>query len=215
VTADPFALFDGAYVLGALSDEDRRAFEAHLVECDECSASVRELSDLPGMLATVPESALTDEAPPLSLLPALQRRARRDIHRRRWIMSSVGAAAAACLIAVAVIVSRPSHTPAPVGHPVAMRPVTSAPIVATADVRSVGWGTKIDVVCRYLESDEATRPYALFVVAKSGERHQLGSWNLAPGKATKYEAGTSLDRSQIREIDVTTATGMPLLTLPL
>ena len=43
MTSDPFEMFDGAYVLGALSDADRRAYEAHLLECDECATSVREL----------------------------------------------------------------------------------------------------------------------------------------------------------------------------
>ena len=213
MTSDPFEMFDGAYVLGALSDADRRAYEAHLLECDECTTSVRELGELPRLLASVPESALMDEAPPVSLLPALERRARRDTLRRRWIVAAVGAAAAACLVAVAVVVNRPTHAPARL--PVAMSAVANVPITATADVRSVGWGTKIDVVCSYHESGEPTRPYALVVVDMSGNRHDLGSWNLAAGKTAKYESGIALDRNQIREVDITTVSGTRLLSLPL
>jgi len=212
VTSDPFAMFDGAYVLGALSDPDRIAFEAHLAECDACSASVRELSGLPALLATVPESALVDEAPPLSLLPALQRRARGAVRRRRWIVSGV-AAAAACVLALAVVVSWPTSGPA--SHPVAMTAVASAPITATADVRDVGWGTKIELVCRYYETSQPVRPYALVVVDRSGKHHDLGSWNLVPGKATTYQSGIALPRSQVKEVDITTVSGKPLLALPL
>jgi len=212
VTSDPFAMFDGAYVLGALSDADRIAFEAHLAECDACSASVRELSGLPAVLASVPESALVDEAPPLSLLPALQRRARGAVRRRRWIVSGV-AAAAACMLALAVVVSWP--TSAPASHPVAMTAVAPAPITATADVRDVGWGTKIELVCRYYETSQPVRPYALVVVDRSGVRHDLGTWNLVPGKATTYQSGIALPRSQVKEVDITTVSGKPLLALPL
>ncbi len=212
MTSDPFAMFDGAYVLGALSDPDRIAFEAHLAECDACSASVRELSGLPALLATVPESALVDEAPPLSLLPALQRRARGAVRRRRWIVSGV-AAAAACVLALAVVVSWPTSGPA--SHPVAMTAVASAPITATADVRDVGWGTKIELVCRYYETSQPVRPYALVVVDRSGKHHDLGSWNLVPGKATTYQSGIALPRSQVKEVDITTVSGKPLLALPL
>jgi hypothetical protein len=216
VTSDPFAMFDGAYVLGALSDPDRIAFEAHLAECDACRTSVRELSGLPALLATVPESALVDDAPPLSLLPALQRRARGVTRRRRWIISGV-AAAAACVIALAVVVSWPTSGPAshPASHPVAMTAVASAPITATADVRDVGWGTKIEVVCRYYETSQPVRPYALVVVDRSGKHHDLGSWNIVPGKATTYQSGVALPRSQVKEVDITTVSGTPLLALPL
>lgn len=213
MTSDPFTMFDGAYVLGALSDADRRSFERHLLECDSCATSVRELRGLPEMLARVPESALTDEPPPLSLLPTLQRQARRETRRRRWVISGLAAAAAACLIAVAVVVLRPDAAPA--RHSVAMVAVTSAPITATADVHSVGWGTKIELVCRYNEQSEPARPYALVAVDRSGTRHQLGSWLVKAGKVTTYQSGISLTRAQIREVDITTLGGMPLLALPL
>jgi anti-sigma factor RsiW len=83
MSSDPFELYDGAYVLGALSDEDRRAYEAHLRECDACATSLRELQDLPVALATVSPEALSDDPPPSSSLPALERRVRRDRNRRR------------------------------------------------------------------------------------------------------------------------------------
>ncbi|WP_212754237.1 zf-HC2 domain-containing protein [Nakamurella aerolata] len=54
-----FADWDGAYVLGALSAEDRRAFEMHMGACAACRRAVAELAGLPGLLARVdPQVAL-------------------------------------------------------------------------------------------------------------------------------------------------------------
>lgn len=213
MSADPFATFDGAYVLGALSGDDRRAYEAHLAHCDACAASVRELQDLPRALAAVSPAALDDDPPPASLLPELQRRVRRGRGRRYWLAGGLAAAAAACLVAVAVAVTGP-HRPS--GHPVAMHAVGNAPITATADVRSVDWGTSIGVVCRYYESVPAGREYALVVIPRDGGPQRLGTWNLVPGKVAKYESGTSLPRDQIAAVQITTVDGsQPLLTLAL
>lgn len=211
--SDPFAMYDGAYVMGALSDTERRAFEAHLAECDECAAAVDELRDLPAMLATVPESVLADETPPLTLLPALQQRARRQVRRRRWIVGGIATAAAACVIAVSIVLTLPSAGPA--AHPVAMSAVANSPVTATADVRAVTWGTRIALVCRYNEATDPTRAYALTVIDRAGQRHQLGTWKLVPGKITRYESGISLDRAQIKEVEITTVGGKPLLALAL
>ena len=53
---------DAAYVLGALSPVDRRAYEEHLRECSACQASVRSLAGLPGLLALTSADALTGPA---------------------------------------------------------------------------------------------------------------------------------------------------------
>lgn len=211
---DPFELYDGAYVLGALSDEDRRAYEDHLRECDSCATSLRELQGLPQALATVSPDALSDDSPPpTSLLPALERRVRRDRNRRRWIAGGLAAAAAACIVSLAIVATG-SDTPA--RHPVAMQAVTSVPIKATAEVRPVGWGTRIDVECRYYEAVTQGRTYALVVVPRQGRPEKVGTWNLVPGKTAKYETGTSLSKDQIAAVQITSADGStPLLTLNL
>ena len=93
---------DGAYVLGALSPEDRVAFERHLPSCPECAQSVRELAGLPGLLARVPVEILDPDKLPMpvpdTLLPALVRRVRRSQRRRTWITGGLVAAAAAIAI---------------------------------------------------------------------------------------------------------------------
>jgi hypothetical protein len=96
---------DGAYVLGALSPEDRLAFERHLPDCPECAQAVRELAGLPGLLARVPVEMLDPEREPTpvpdTLLPTLVRRIRRSQRRRTWI--TTGLVAAAAVIAVGAV----------------------------------------------------------------------------------------------------------------
>jgi hypothetical protein len=217
MSSDPFEMFDGAYVLGALSDEDRRAYETHLRECDACAASLRELQDLPAALATVSPAALSDEPPPVSLLPALERRVRRDRNRRRWIVGGLTAAAAACIVSLAVVATSSSDGGKPGQHQVAMKALKAVPIRATVDVESVGWGTRIDMVCMYSQSVKAGHPYALVVVDRKGGTHELGTWNLVPGKEAKYESGTSLHRDEIKSVQITgyDDPSEPLLTLDL
>ena len=72
---DEFATYDGAYVLGALSDDERRRFEDHVLVCDSCAESVRSLRGLPALLATVPPTVLEKEPedPPANLLPVAAR----------------------------------------------------------------------------------------------------------------------------------------------
>ncbi len=100
---------DAAYVLGALSPADRRAYEQHLRECVACQASVRSLAGLPGLLALTAEDAVTGEDPsvPPSLLPGLVRRARRSRVRQRWTSGALAAAAVAVLAALVWVVARP------------------------------------------------------------------------------------------------------------
>ena len=68
MTTDEFALYDAAYVLGALSPADRREFEAHLQGCPACASAVSELAGMEGE----------------TILPAL-RAAMEDHARRAWL----------------------------------------------------------------------------------------------------------------------------------
>mgnify|MGYP000022205343 CR=1 FL=1 len=48
---DKYAHWDAAYVLGSLSETDRREFEAHLDECRTCWDAVTELAGMPALLS--------------------------------------------------------------------------------------------------------------------------------------------------------------------
>jgi anti-sigma factor RsiW len=67
--SDPHLYDDAAYLLGALDDADRDAFEAHLVTCAECRSRLAELRPTAGLLAGLrahgePDDAGTADAGP-------------------------------------------------------------------------------------------------------------------------------------------------------
>lgn len=224
MTNDRYSDYDAAYVMGALSPLERDAFERHLTTCDSCAGSVRSLGPVAALLGSLPDQELAaalgepaaDSIVPATLLPRLLGEVRRSRRRRRWITGSVAAAVAACLITVTVLVT--SRDSAPARHPVAMHAVTTSSLHATADIRSVGSGTLIELRCRYDHpaSYSGGSWYVLVVTDRSGVPHQLGSWQLDPGKdVTPFGSGTALHRADIASVQITTRAGVPLLDLSL
>ncbi|MFC6878566.1 MULTISPECIES: anti-sigma factor family protein [Actinomadura] len=122
----------GAYALGLLEEDDHRAFEEHLRDCDECAAELNEMTGLAEALSGVAqytdagaEELVADEreatggaeaAPPRAAEPAgggdeppaqvidLLRRRRTAERRFRRGTYVIGAAAAAALFATGVTV---------------------------------------------------------------------------------------------------------------
>ncbi|MFC7876445.1 anti-sigma factor family protein [Isoptericola sp. NPDC057391] len=174
---DPYREWDAAYVLGALSPADRRAYEQHLAGCDACRAAVAELAGMPGLLASVPaEHAIataprdTDAGPgraagggddgdladvvPLAALAGAARRSRR---RRR----SLAAVAASALLvggvgaglALGGAGEGPGQAPSP--PPVAQVTAVDLEPVGAVDVRASltatprPWGTSLEWSCTY------------------------------------------------------------------
>src|SRR4051794_39128306 len=136
---DPFEYDDAAYVLGALTGDERRAFETHLHSCPACRARVDEvrstadlLAVLPRTLADADESLKEGAGPgpvPDTLLPSLLRQAGRERRRRRLFTGAVAAVAAACLVALAIVIwpdtsSSPARPPAQALSAVRPNPLT-------------------------------------------------------------------------------------------
>ncbi|HZE18233.1 MAG TPA: AAA family ATPase, partial [Mycobacterium sp.] len=111
--ADPFAMWDAAYVLGSLDAEERRQYEAHLSTCPRCREAVAELSGMPGLLAMLNpnEVAVLDEASPElpqprpELLDSLLAKVSWRDRRRRRLSGTTEAAAAVVAAAAAVVAS--------------------------------------------------------------------------------------------------------------
>ncbi|MXG92197.1 zf-HC2 domain-containing protein [Nocardioides flavescens] len=222
----PFAHDDGAYVLGALAPDERLAFERHLADCDGCARSVRELAGLPGLLARTPvetveaAQAAAGTPAPETLMPALVRRTRRS--RRRTYVAA-GLVAAALLVAgTAVGTEVLSRDPAPVAAPaptrtVQLQPVGDEPIAASVALTSVGWGTRLDVTCRYEQAQGAggDRPhsYAMFVTRADGTTEQVASWRGVPGRTMRLAAATAASEADIVQVVVREADGTEVLRL--
>jgi hypothetical protein len=210
---DPFRYDDAVYVLGALDTAERVAFEAHLETCAECRARVADARAGHDLLAGLDAHDLEDVAPmPDTLLPGLLRSARRERIRRRGLMASLAAVAAACAAALIVVLwptgSGPSGPAARQFE--ALRP---SPVTATATLVAKGWGTQINLQCRYAYSVEHNIPYLLAIFDKSGRKYLAGSWTLAPGEETKFTGGTAVQLPDIARVVISLPNGTPVLQL--
>ncbi|HEY2197892.1 MAG TPA: zf-HC2 domain-containing protein, partial [Mycobacterium sp.] len=83
---DKYAHWDAAYVLGSLSETDRREFEAHLDECRTCWDAVTELAGMPALLSLLDLDDIADEDDPVAVRPPLPQP---DLIGRQWEMSVV------------------------------------------------------------------------------------------------------------------------------
>jgi hypothetical protein len=228
MSTDEFALYDAAYVLGALSPAERRDFEDHLKGCAACAGSVGQLAGLPGLMSRVSVEQLTTEAGPLpeTLLPSLARAVRRERGRRRLAVGAA-AAAAACLIAVGTVAITRADSPArpPVATPastssgtanLALTAVASSPITASARLVDMAWGTRIDLTCVYRTEGSypvSEIPYALIVIDRSGAAEQVATWKALPDRELTVIGASSRARRDIAAVEVRTLSGRVILRL--
>jgi anti-sigma factor RsiW len=232
VRSDPYRDWDAAYVLGALSVDERREYELHLGQCRACREQVSELAAMPGLLAAVPASQIlagprAEPAVPPSVLPKLVAAARRQRRRARLVLA--GATAGGTVVAAGVAASLALVLPGGIGIPVqppvssaAAAVVTMEKVVAsplTADIRLVGesWGTRIDSHCRYGGKSSsryagASQAYAMYVTNRSGHESEVATWLATPGTTVEPVATTSLKVEDISAVDIrSVATGQVLL----
>jgi putative zinc finger protein len=222
---------DGAYVLGALSVEDRAAFERHLPDCADCARSVRELAGLPGLLARLPvEIVDPDEPPPAvpeTLLPSVVRRVRRAQRRRTWLATGLVAAAAAVAVAAVGASTRggddvPEAGASPAAGPTTaaselMQPIGAEPISGWVSLTPVGWGTRLDLTCSYADQGEAYQEgpptYTMYVTHTDGRTEQVASWKGLPGRTMHLAAATAADADDVASVEIRDRDGEPVLQL--
>ncbi|HEY4226575.1 MAG TPA: zf-HC2 domain-containing protein [Pseudolysinimonas sp.] len=215
-----YSEWDAAYVLGALSPAERREYETHLEHCARCRAAVAELTGLPGLLGRLEparafelldepavDAALDAPAPPPPADLVARIESRQAVRRTRRIRLIVGISAAA--VVAGAIVAPVSIAVAP-HHPTlttALSQVVDSPLSADVTLTSVGWGTKVDMDCRYGDSGagssaDASWDYALWVVQKDGTQSELSSWSAKSDSTVKLSAGTAVPVSQIAQVQV-------------
>lgn len=218
---DPYADWDGAYVLGALSPAERREFEEHLTTCPSCAAGVTELAGMPGLLAqlSVEEALLSgpepaaprDPAPALLAAGAPQPRPP-DGRTRRLTRALVAVAAAFVLLAgvVGVAVVRGSFA---LGRPDASAPfrvafaaVEPSEITAVVDVVPVATGTDLRLECQYATDGPPPAyggsDYAIVVIDRAGHEMQVKTWTARPNHVMTPVGPTPLRVSQIAAVEI-------------
>lgn len=219
---DRFEHFDSAYLIGALSPEDRQAYEQHLPTCQACTDAVRRLSGLPGLMSRVPGADLADGVvpqPPATLLPDLLavvgRERRRSRVRKLGLAAGLAAAVLAAAVMAGVLVST-RDDPAPARTPqTAMSAVGSSPLEVKSSVAGVAWGSRIDLTCTY---DRAAKSwpsgitYSLVVVDRAGETHVAGSWAAVPDRVSHVRVATAVRPDDIARLEVRTGQGRTVLT---
>ena len=223
--SDHYREWDAAYLLGALSPTERRAYEEHLGECPECAADLVALAGVRGTLAVLPDeralATISGTGPnppsPPNLLPGLVRSVQRDRRKRRYRLGAVVAAVAVTAAAVGAVVAVPLTREEPQGDYVVMAQTVSSKLSADARLVDERWGTTIEISCRYDElatPSERARGYELYVTDKSGKATLIASWNASPGTTVKPAATTKLSRGDIRGLDIRSSeTGRVLLAV--
>ncbi|ONI67058.1 anti-sigma factor [Kribbella sp. ALI-6-A] len=217
--SDPYREWDAAYLLGALSAEERRAYEDHLRTCKECSAELASLEGVPEALWMLPKDqalATLDPSPP-NLLPGLVKAAERDRRRQRFRLAGIVAATAATAAAIGAVVAVPLAREEPEGDYVVLAQTVASKLSADARLVEERWGTTIEISCRYDDlatPSERARGYELFVTDRSGKSTLIASWTASPGTTVRPAATTKLHRSEIRALDIRSSeTGRILLAV--
>jgi hypothetical protein len=207
--------WDAAYVLGALSPQDRRDYEDHLRTCDECAAGVAELAGMPGLLRLVPaQEALseTDDAGAGEVvqLAALAHAARRV--RRRRFAALVGAAAVLLVIGGLAGTFLTRQPPAPPSASITtnlqLEPVGDVAVTADLTLEKKGWGTRIDWECTYPADLWPTGDgptYELVLVDDSGHQTVVATWLARNTGARGLGASSSIVTQDIRSVEIRVA----------
>ena len=213
---DDIAEWDAAYVLGALSLNDRHTYEAYLAANPERTAALTELAGLPGILNVLSRDeaiALTehDDGDPaegltLDLMPSLAAAAakRQRLSRRSLIGAGVAAAAVVAIGAGALgaTVFPRSGPPAEVVLQ-AMQSTPKGGINAALAVTEKKWGTRLDWTCDYIAGwAKNAASYDIVVTTVEGIESAVGTWSPASDHAGGLAASTSIPTDSIRTVDI-------------
>ena len=228
-----FDEWDAAYVLGALTPADRRAYEDHLASCPICSAQIGELAGMPGLLGTLSAEEATGlleaESPQApDLVSSLLHRVKRRRRMRRWSLAGALVAAAAVAAAVALVVPSIVSEPPAASFATSLQPPAAAsssksPLTASVTLTAKKWGTSIGMVCDW-KADSSWSPdaggtsrweYALWAIARDGTSDRVATWYAGPGDVVHASGATSIQADDIDRIELrATDTGAVLLAAP-
>ena len=221
VDDDRYLTWDAAYVLGSLSTEERREFEAHLETCPRCREAVAELSGIPALLAKVDFADVTtfDDGsqpgaaePRPEVLGSLLDRVQSRRRRSRWVTTAALAVAAALLAVGLVIVMNPNimggsqnGTDQAAAPNLEMTKVSETPIAATISLTGYGWGTRIDMACSYGDWGESGAPpqnLGMVVVGRDGSHTQVATWLGLSGATALPSATTPMPVHEIAAVQL-------------
>jgi hypothetical protein len=216
---DRYVTWDAAYVLGSLSSNERREYEAHLETCERCRSAVAEISGIPALLAMLDLEDVraldeeTSETPPLrpEVLDSILDKVRWRRRRSRWLTSAAVGVAAALLAVGVVIAIRPeivgleNYTPQETSQAMEMTKVSTTPINASISLTGFGWGTRIDMACTYGDWGQRDAPpqnLGMVVVGRDGSHTQVATWLGLSGATALPSATTPMQKDEIAGVQL-------------
>jgi anti-sigma factor RsiW len=201
---DATRILIGAYVLGGLSDTDRRTLEAHLPACDECRDELARSAPLTGLLRRAPQAfelRPSDHARPTD---SPGRAARR---RPRLLLV---AAAVLAVVALGVgLLLRPGQRHEPDGPTVAFSTATGYTISGQATLVAKPWGTSVTIALAKLPAQGL---FTLQVASADGRTEPACTWAATRTATAAVTGGTSLRLAKIHTITVVDERGHILAT---
>ncbi|HEV7848439.1 MAG TPA: zf-HC2 domain-containing protein [Mycetocola sp.] len=228
-THNAYREWDAAYVLGALSPDERRAFERHLSNCPQCAAAVGEIAGMPGILSMLsPADAnaagggdpLRDGQHQAAAVQRLAGVVRAERRRARRLMAAGTVVVAATLLTAGIAWGGTVLSPGleqagpvlPSAEPADVLEMTPlAPGTLTADLRVTPrkWGTLLAWECRYGQqwagpsSDPTDLPeYALYVTRSDGTETAVATWRASGERASGLTATTSIPANDIDRVEI-------------
>jgi len=202
----------GAYLLGALSADDRADVEAHLLDCASCREELSNLSMVPALLLKLDPQR--SEPPPSSIGQADSERLARSvalaIERRVRRRRLLGIGAVTLVAALALGYLLVGRTPPPT-RVVAL----SAPAAANGPGAPSGsaaldgrpWGTQIVLTLHRLPAG------ATFVasIRDSTDQRVIGSWGSTASGGVTVQVATDRHPDAVSGLTVSTSTGRVIL----
>jgi anti-sigma factor RsiW len=206
----------GAYVLGALTPEERDHVEEHLLSCPACSAELDAMTALPLFLDLVSgeEVALMGEggvAPDPELVERVVAAAlaeRRTAKRRRRL---VAVAAAVVLVAgssVAGVILAPSGTTQQANAVVFDHTDASTHAWASVAVTQKGWGASLNLSLSGVPAGDHCK---LVAVGRDGSTDIAASWQVSYTGTVKLAGSTSMPLASTAAYDIVTFDGKRLV----
>jgi hypothetical protein len=219
VNGDRYVTWDAAYVLGSLTSNERREYEAHLENCARCRSAVSEISGVPALLAMLDLEDVraldeeTPEPPPLrpEVLDSILDKVRWRRRRSRWLTSAAVGVAAALLAVGVVVAVRPeivgleNYDPQETVQAMEMTKVAPTPINATISLTGFGWGTRIDMACTYGDWGQRDAPpqnLGMVVVGRDGSHTQVATWLGLSGATALPSANTPIQKDEIAAVQL-------------